>query len=182
MKFLAGARGMGGAVALCRPEPAVQSGRRALGHAKELLQPVVAVLPHEVSQPEHVLTELVKGGPSWRVVAGNRAELRLCCFGHQPEAENPCQIGTSGAPQSHSSRFVPGREVAARLLYRIGGSEATGSASGRSPRACALGPPPARRKGGTAAGAWQRRRAAPSRCGDCAAPVCGRLWPAAPHG
>ena len=43
------ARGRGGAVALRRGEPSVQLGRRPVGRVDELLQPVVAELPHEVS-------------------------------------------------------------------------------------------------------------------------------------
>ena len=41
---------------------------------------MVAELPVEVPQSEHVLEENVHGGFSRGVVAGDRAELRLCGF------------------------------------------------------------------------------------------------------
>ena len=76
-------------------------GRRAVGRAEELLQPVVAELPQEIPQPEHVLEELVDGGPPQRVVVGNRAELRLRRSRQQPGTEDLCPLGSGGAPQSH---------------------------------------------------------------------------------
>ena len=82
-EVLVRARGRGGAVALRRVEPSVRPGRRALGLAEELLQPVVAKLPCEVPQPEHVVEEIVHRGPPWRDVAGYGAELRLRVLGHQ---------------------------------------------------------------------------------------------------
>ena len=90
-------RGGGGAVALRRGEPSVHPGRCAEGLAEEVLQLVIAELPHEVSQPEHVLQEIVHGGPSRWVVAGDRAELRFCCLGHQPRAEDFCPFGARRA-------------------------------------------------------------------------------------
>ena len=63
-----------------------------------------------------------------------------------------------------------------------GGSGARGAVSGRTPRACAPGSPPGRRIGGTVVGGRRRRRASPYGRGACAAPACGRLWPAAPGG
>ena len=57
---------------------------------------MIAEFPREVSQPEHV--EIVYGGPPQRVVAGYGAELRFCCLGHQPRAENFRPCGAGGAP------------------------------------------------------------------------------------
>ena len=62
---------------------------------------MVAELPHEVPQPEHVLEGLVHGGPSWCVVAGDRAELRFCRLGHQPRAEDFRPLGACRAPRGH---------------------------------------------------------------------------------
>ena len=93
--------GGGGSVASRRSEPSVHPGRRAVGRAGELLQPAVAELPHEIPQPEHVLEELVHGGPPRWVVAGNRAELRVCRFGHQPGTEDLRPLGAGGTPRSH---------------------------------------------------------------------------------
>ena len=78
----AGTRGRGGTVALCRSEPAVHPDCRTVGRVEELLQPLVAELPTKVPGLEHVLEELVHGGPSRIVVADNCAELHLCRFGH----------------------------------------------------------------------------------------------------
>ena len=97
-EVLVRARGRGGAVALCRGEPSVHPGRRAYGPAEELLQPVVAELPCEISQPEHMVEEIVHGGPPWWVVAGNGAELRLRLLWYQPRAEGFCPRGTHGTP------------------------------------------------------------------------------------
>ena len=58
------------------------------------------------------------GGPSWRVVAGYGAELRLRLLGHQPRAVDFCPRGARGAPRGHPQGFLPWREVAGRLLYR----------------------------------------------------------------
>ena len=80
---------------------------------------MVAVPPHEVPQPEHVLDELVQGGPSWRVVAGDRAMLRFCHLVHQPRAEDFHPLDTCGAPGGHPRLLVPGQGVARRLLYRL---------------------------------------------------------------
>ena len=80
-EVLARARGRGRVVALRRSEPPVCPGRLALGLAEEVLQPVVAKLPCEVPQPEHVVEEIVHRGPSRRVVPGYGAELRLCVLG-----------------------------------------------------------------------------------------------------
>ena len=79
-------------VVLRRSEPPVRLGRRALGLAGELLQPVVAKLPCEVPQPEHVVEEIVHRGPSRRVVSGYGAELRLRVLRQQSGAEHlrPC--------------------------------------------------------------------------------------------
>ena len=94
-------QGEGGGTALRRSEPSVHQGHCAVVPAEELLQPVVAELPQEVSQPEHVLEELVYGGPSQQVLAGNRAELRCCSFGHQPGTEDLCPLAAGGTPRSH---------------------------------------------------------------------------------
>ena len=77
------AQGRGGVVTLRRSEPPVCPGCCALGLAEELLQPVVAKLPFEVPQPEHVVEKIVHRGPSRRVVAGYGAELHLRVLGHQ---------------------------------------------------------------------------------------------------
>ena len=79
---------------------------------------MVAKLPCEIPQPELVVEEMVHGGPSRRVVAGYGAELRLCLLGHQPRAEDFHPRGARGAPRGHPQGFVPGLEVAGRLLYR----------------------------------------------------------------
>ena len=88
-------------VVLRRSEPSVCLGRRAQGLAEELLQPVVAKLPCEVPQPEHVVEGIVHRGPSWRVVAGYGAELRLRVLGHQSGAEDFRPCGACGAPRGH---------------------------------------------------------------------------------
>ena len=106
-------------VALRRSEPPVCPGRRALGLAEELLQPVVTKLPCEVPQPEHVVEEIIHRGPSRRVVSGYGAELRLHVLRHQSGAEHPRLCGACGAPRGHPQGFVPGWEVAGRLLYRL---------------------------------------------------------------
>ena len=80
---------------------------------------MVAKLPCEISQPEHVVEEIVHGGPPRRVVAGYGAELRLCLLGHQPRAEDFRPCGARGAPQGHAQGFVPGWEVAGRLVHRL---------------------------------------------------------------
>ena len=80
---------------------------------------MVAQLPCEVPQPEHVVEEKVHRGPSWRVVAGYGAELRLRVLGHQSRAEDSRPCGACGAPRGHPQGFVPGREVAGRLVYRL---------------------------------------------------------------
>ena len=49
---------------------------------------MIAELPNEVSEPEHVVEVILHGGPSWRVLAGNCAELRFCRLGHQTRAED----------------------------------------------------------------------------------------------
>ena len=95
------ARRRGGGRALRRSEPSVHPGRRAVGRAEELLQLVVAELPHEVSQPEHVLEEAGYGGPSWRDVAGIGAELRFRRLGHQPGTQDLRPLGAGGPPRSH---------------------------------------------------------------------------------
>ena len=58
-EVLVRARGRGRVVALRCSEPPVRPGRRALGLAEELPQPVVANLSREVPQPEHVVEEVV---------------------------------------------------------------------------------------------------------------------------
>ena len=62
---------------------------------------------------------MVHGGPSGRVVAGYGAELRLCLLGHQPRAEDFRPCGACGVPQGHPQGFVPGWEVAGRLVHRL---------------------------------------------------------------
>ena len=62
---------------------------------------MIAELPHEVLQPEHVLEEIVHGGPSRRVVAGDCTEPRLRCLAHQPRAEDFRRFGARGAPRIH---------------------------------------------------------------------------------
>ena len=106
-------------VALRRSESPVHPGRRALGLAEELLPPVVAKLPREVPQPEHVVEEIVHRGPSRRVVSGYGAELRLRVLGHQSGAEHLRPRGACGAPRGHPQGLVPRREVAGRLVYRL---------------------------------------------------------------
>ena len=64
---------------------------------EELLQPAIAELPHEISQPERVVEKIVYGGPSGRVVAGYCAELRFCRLRHPPGAEDFCPCGARGA-------------------------------------------------------------------------------------
>ena len=44
--------GEGGAVAFRRSEPSVYPGRRAVGRAEELLQPVIVELQREIPRPE----------------------------------------------------------------------------------------------------------------------------------
>ena len=68
---------------------------------ENLLKPATAELPHEISQPEHLVEEIFYGGPSRRVVAGYCAELRFCRLGHQPRAEDFCLCGARGAPRGH---------------------------------------------------------------------------------
>ena len=63
---------------------------------------MVSELPHEITQPEHVLEELVHAGPPWRLVAGNCAELRLGRLGHQPGTEDLRPLSTGGTPRSHT--------------------------------------------------------------------------------
>ena len=53
-----------------------------------LLGSVISELPDKVPQPEHVLEEMVRGGPSWQVVVRHCVELRFCSLGHQPRAED----------------------------------------------------------------------------------------------
>ena len=45
-----------------------------MGHAEELLQPMIAELPRKIPEPDHVLEKLVHRVPLWWVVSGNRAE------------------------------------------------------------------------------------------------------------
>ena len=78
---------------------------------------MVATLPCEVPQPEHVVEEIVHRSPSRRVVAGYGAELRLRVLGHQPGAEDFRSCGACGAPRGQPQGFVPGWEVAGRLVY-----------------------------------------------------------------
>ena len=73
--------------------------RRGVEH---LLKPVIAKLPREIPQPEHVVKEIVYGGLSRQVVAGYGAELRLCRLGHQPRAEDFCPCCARGVPRGHS--------------------------------------------------------------------------------
>ena len=80
---------------------------------------MIAKLPCEIPQPEHVVKEIIHGGPSQRVVAGYGAELRLRLLGHQPRAEDFCPSGARGAPRGHPQSVVPGRQVAGRLLHRL---------------------------------------------------------------
>ena len=80
---------------------------------------MIAKLPGEVPQPEHVVEEIIHRGPSWRVIAGYGEELRLPVLGHQPRAEDFRPCGACGAPRGHPQGFVPGWEVAGRLLYRL---------------------------------------------------------------
>ena len=80
---------------------------------------MVAKLPCEVPQPEHVVEEIVHRGPSRRVIAGYSAGLRFCVLGHQPRAEDFRSCGACEAPRGHPQGFVPGWEVAGRLVYRL---------------------------------------------------------------
>ena len=99
-EVLVRARGRGRVVALRRSEPPVRPGRRALGLAEELLQPVVAKLPREVPQPEHVVEEIVHRGPSRRVVSGPRAGAPPgvpCPPDGHPARAPPC-VGRAAPP------------------------------------------------------------------------------------
>ena len=118
-EVLVRARGRGRGVALRRSEPPVRPGRRALGLSEELLQPVVAKLPREVPQPEHVVEKIVHRGPSRRVVSGYGAELRIRVLGHQSGAEHLRPSGACGAPRSHPQGLVSRWEVAGCLVYRL---------------------------------------------------------------
>ena len=80
---------------------------------------MIAKLPPEIPQPEHVVEEIVHGGPSRRVVAGYGAVLRLRRLRHQPRAEDLCPCGARGAPRGHQWILVPWWEVAGRLLHRL---------------------------------------------------------------
>ena len=105
----AGVRRRGRTVALSRGEQSGHPGHRAVRRAEELLQPVVAELPHKVPQPEHVLEELISGGPPRQVVPGHRAELCLCRLDYQPGAENLPPLGAGGAPRGNSALSTGGR-------------------------------------------------------------------------
>ena len=118
-EVLVRARERGRVVALRRSEPSVCPGRRALRLAEELLQLSVAKLPCEVPQLEHVVEEIFHRGPSRRVLAGYGAELRLRVLRDQSGAENFRPRGACGAPRGHLQGFVPGWEVAGRLVYRL---------------------------------------------------------------
>ena len=80
---------------------------------------MVAKLPCEVPQPEHVVEEIVHRDPSWRVIAGYGAELRLRVLRHQPVAEEFRPCGACGAPRGDPQGLVPGWKVAGRLVYRL---------------------------------------------------------------
>ena len=80
---------------------------------------MVAKPPCEVPQLEHVVEKIVHRGPSRWVVAGYGADLRLCVLGHQPRAEDFRPCGACKAPRGHPQGFVPGWEVAGRLVYRL---------------------------------------------------------------
>ena len=62
---------------------------------------MIAELPREIPQLEHVVEGIVQGGPSRRVVAGYGAGLRLCRLRHQPRAEDFCPCGACGSPRGH---------------------------------------------------------------------------------
>ena len=70
-----------------------------------------AQLPRKVPKPEQLVEEIVNGGPPWRVTAGNRAEMCLCCLRHQPGAENHRLLGARGAPGGNLQRRIAAREV-----------------------------------------------------------------------
>ena len=78
---------------------------------------MVAKLACKVPQPVHVVEEIVHRGPSWRVIAGYGAELRLRVLGHESGAEDFRPCSACGAPLGHPEGFVPGWEVAGRLVY-----------------------------------------------------------------
>ena len=80
---------------------------------------MIAKLPCKIPQPEHVVEEVIQGGPSRRVVAAYGAELRLPVLGHLPGAEDFRPRGARGAPGGHPQSLVPGRKVAGRLLHRL---------------------------------------------------------------
>ena len=107
-EVLVRARGRGRVVARRRSEPPVCPGRRASGLAEELLQPVVAKLPCEVPQPEHVVEEIVHRGPSRRVVAGYGAELRLRVLGHQSGAEDFVHMAPAERHEATHRALSPG--------------------------------------------------------------------------
>ena len=80
---------------------------------------MIAELPCQISQPEHVVEEIVYGGPFRQVVAGYCAELRFCRLGHHRRAEDFCPGGARRAPRGHPLSLVPAREVADRLLHSL---------------------------------------------------------------
>ena len=55
---------------------------------------MIAKLQCEIPQPEHVVEEIVHGGPSRRVVAGYGAELRLCLLGHHEATHRALSPGS----------------------------------------------------------------------------------------
>ena len=80
---------------------------------------MIAKVPCEIPQPEHVVEEIVPGGPSWQAVAGYGAEPRLRRLRHQLRAEDFCPRGARGALRGHPKSLVPGPEVAGCLLHRL---------------------------------------------------------------
>ena len=80
---------------------------------------MIAKFPCKILQSEHVVEQIVHGGPSWRVVAINGTELRLRLLRHQPRAEDFRPCGAGGAPRGHPQSLLPDREVAGRLLHPL---------------------------------------------------------------
>ena len=71
---------------------------------------MVVGLPGTIFQPGHVLKELVHGGTPKRVVASNRATLRLCRLRPQPKGENLSPLGAGRAPRGDPQRLIPGKK------------------------------------------------------------------------
>ena len=69
---------------------------------------MVAKLPCEVPQPEHVVEEIVHRGPSRRVVAGYGAELRLRVLGTSPEQKTSVHVAPAERHEATIRALSPG--------------------------------------------------------------------------